>query len=223
MLEFWQPFWLSLRLAAATTVVLAALGLPLAYWLAFGRGRLRTLAHARVSLPLVLPPTVLGFYLLLLLSPAGTVGSFLDRALGLRLVFSFWGLVIGSVLFSLPFMVQPIESALLALPPSLAEAAYVLGKARWQTFWRVLLPNVRHAAFSGAVMTFAHTVGEFGVVLMLGGSIPGQTRTAAIAIYSEVEAMDYAGAHRHAFVLLFCALLLLAALEHWRRRERETA
>lgn len=221
MHEFWQPFWLSLRLAAATTAVLAALGLPLAYWLAFGRGRLRALVHALVSLPLVLPPTVLGFYVLLLLSPAGAVGGFLDRALGLRLVFSFWGLVIGSVLFSLPFMVQPIEAALCALPPSLAEAAYVLGKSRWETFWRVQLPNIRHAAFSGAVMTFAHTVGEFGVVLMVGGSIPGQTRTASIAIYSEVEAMNYGAAHYHALLLLLFALPLLAALEYWRRLDRE--
>lgn len=208
----WGPLLLSLRLAAVVTAVLLASGVPLAYWLAFSRGRLRHLVHAAVSLPLVLPPTVLGFYLLLLLGPRGPAGRLCEALGGPRLVFSFIGLVIGSVLYSLPFMVHPLEAALAELPPSLAEAAAVLGKSRWETFRRVLLPNVRPALLGGVVMTFAHTLGEFGVVLMLGGGIPGQTRVASIAIYSEVEALRYADAHRHAAALLLLTFPVLLAL-----------
>ncbi|MBI2385689.1 MAG: molybdate ABC transporter permease subunit [Elusimicrobia bacterium] len=221
MTSFWQPLALSVELAAATTAVLLVVGLPLAYWLAFSRSRLRPLVHALVSLPLVLPPTVLGFYLLMLLGPAGPFGRWLESVLGLRLVFSFPGLVIGSVFYSLPFMVQPIETALAALPPSLAEAAYVLGKTRWETFWRVLLPNVRPAVLTAAVLSFAHTIGEFGVVLMIGGSIPGRTRVASIAIFAEVESMNYAMAHRHALILLAVTLPVLLALQIYRRRPVE--
>ncbi|TPW20949.1 MAG: molybdate transport system permease protein [Elusimicrobia bacterium] len=212
MEEFWGPLLLSARLAAVTTAVLLVLGLPLAYWLAYSRGRLRHVAHAAVSLPLVLPPTVLGFYLLLLLGPRGPAGRLCDALGGPALVFSFTGLVIGSVLFSLPFMVHPVEAALAALPPSLSEAAAVLGKGRWETFRRVLLPNIRPAVLGGAVMTFAHTLGEFGVVLMLGGGIPGQTRTASVAVYSEVESLSYGLAHRHALALLLLTFPVLLGL-----------
>ena len=209
---FWGPLILSARLAAVTTAILLAGGLPLAYWLAFSRCRLRHFVHAAVSLPLVLPPTVLGFYLLLLLGPRGPAGRLCDAFGGPGLVFSFTGLVIGSVLFSLPFMVHPVEAALSALPPSLAEAAAVLGKGRVETFRRVLLPNIRPAVLTGAVMTFAHTLGEFGVVLMLGGGIPGATRTASVAIYSEVEALSYGLAHRHALALLLMTFPVLLGL-----------
>lgn len=218
---FWQPLTLSFELAAATTAALLALGLPLAYWLASGRGALRALAHGVVALPLVLPPTVLGFYLLVLLGPMSPVGRWLESVLGARLVFSFPGLVIGSTIYSLPFMVQPVESALAALPPSLAEAAAALGKSRWQTFWRVLLPNIRPALLAGVVLTFAHTVGEFGVVLMLGGAIPGRTQVASIAVFNEVEAMNYAAAARYSLVLLAVALPVLIAAQAFRRREAE--
>lgn len=220
-MSFWQPLALSLELAAVTTAVLLVVGLPLAYWLAFSRSRLSTLIHAVVSLPLVLPPTVLGFYLLMLLGPAGPSGRWLESVLGTRLVFSFPGLVIGSVFYSLPFMVQPIEGALAALPPSLAEAAWVLGKSRWQTFWHVLLPNVRPAVLTASLLSFAHTIGEFGVVLMIGGSIPGRTRVASIALFAEVEAMNYAAAHRHALILLAVTLPVLVALQFYRRRPVE--
>lgn len=220
-MSFWQPLILSVELAVATTAVLLVLGLPLAYWLAFGRGALRPVVHALVSLPLVLPPTVLGFYLLMLLGPAWPTGRWLESALGARLVFSFPGLVVGSVVYSLPFMVQPIETALEALPPSLAEASWVLGKSRWETFWRVLLPNVRFAVLTASLLSFAHTIGEFGVVLMIGGSIPGRTRVASIAIFSEVESMNYAAAHRHALVLLAAAFPVLLALRLYRRRPLE--
>ncbi len=217
-MSFWQPLALSVELAAVTTAVLLVGGLPLAYWLAFSRSRLRPLVHALVALPLVLPPTVIGFYLLMLLGPAGPLGLWLEGVLGVRLVFSFPGLVIGSVLYSLPFMVQPIEAALSALPSSLAEASYVLGKSRWRTFWRVLLPNVRPAVLTAAIISFAHTIGEFGVVLMIGGSIPGSTRVASIALFAEVESMDYALAHRHALILLAATLPVLLALQIYRRR-----
>jgi molybdate transport system permease protein len=218
---FWQPLALSFELAAATTAVLLIVGLPAAYWLASGRGALRALAHGVVALPLVLPPTVLGFYLLVLLGPMSPVGRLLEAAVGARLVFSFPGLVIGSAVYSLPFMVQPVESALAALPPSLAEAAAALGKSRWQTFWRVLLPNIRPALLAGIVLTFAHTIGEFGVVLMLGGAIPGRTQVASIAVFNEVEAMNYGAAAKYSLVLLAVALPVLVAAQAFRRREVE--
>lgn len=218
----WAPLWLSLRLAAAATAALLVLGLPLAYWLALGRSRLRHLVHALVSLPLVLPPTVLGFYLLLLLGPQGPAGRLLEALGGPRLVFSFAGLLAGSIVFSLPFMVHPIEAALAELPPSLAEAAAVLGKPRGETFLRVLLPNIRPALLGGIIMTFAHTLGEFGVVLMLGGGIPGRTRVASIAIYSEVESLNHAAAHRYALALLLITFPVLLGLR-WLRRESPLA
>jgi molybdate transport system permease protein len=217
-MSFWQPMALSFELAAVTTAVLLLVGLPLAGWMACGRGGLRPVVHALVGLPLVLPPTVLGFYLLLFLGPAGPVGRWLESLLGTRLVFSFPGLVVGSVLYSFPFMVQPIETALAALPPSLAEAAWVLGKSRRETFWRVLLPNVKSSVLTASLLTFAHTIGEFGVVLMIGGSIPGRTRVASIALFEEVEAMNYAAAQRHALILLAVAFAALIALQLYRRR-----
>lgn len=218
--DFWQPLWLSFQLAAVTTAALLALGIPLAYWLAFTRSPARPVVHAAATLPLLLPPTVLGFYLLVALGPASPAGAWLERVLGARLVFSFWGLVVGSILYSLPFMVHPIESALAALPPSLAEAAAALGKSRRETFARVLLPNVKGSVWAAALLTFAHTLGEFGVVLMIGGAVPGQTRTASIAIFNEVEAMNYRGANAYAAVLLLCTIPLLAAFEAYRRRAR---
>ena len=175
----WYPILLSLQLALVTTVVLLLISVPLAWWLASTKSRMRPLVETMVSLPLVLPPTVLGFYLLVAFSPNNTVGQWLDSWLGLRLVFSFPGLVLASVIYSLPFMVQPIYSGLAGLPSSLREAAYVLGKSKWQTLLKVLLPNIRPSLITGAVLAFAHTLGEFGVVLMIGGSIPGQTRVAS--------------------------------------------
>jgi molybdate transport system permease protein len=218
---FWQPLLLSFKLAASATALLLVLGTPLAYWLALGKCRLRPLFHAVVSLPLVLPPTVLGFYLLVALGPASPLGRWIESALGARLVFTFGGLVVGSVLYSLPFMVYPMEMALAALPPSLAEAACILGKSRWETFWRVQLPNIRPAVLTGMALSFAHTMGEFGLVLMIGGAIPGQTRVASIAVFNEVEAMNYGAANRYALVLLAVTFPVLAALELCRRRSAQ--
>lgn len=210
MVVDWQPLLLTFKLAAVTTAILFCLGVPFAWWLANARIRIKPAVEALVAMPLVLPPSVLGFYLLLAFSPERWFGQWLDRVAGLRLVFSFEGLVVASVIFSFPFLVQPIQAAFQNLPKSLPEAAYVLGKSRWQTLLHVLLPNIRPALISGTVLAFAHTVGEFGVVLMIGGNLPEQTRVASIAIYDEVESLNYATANFYAgtlFLLSFAILL----------------
>lgn len=215
---FWLTLWLSLRLALTTTLALLLLGLPLAYGLAHWRSRWKALLEAVVALPLVLPPTVLGFYLLVAFSPRSTLGGWLQEQLGISLIFSFAGLVVGSIIYSLPFMVQPVQGALEQLPRHLREAAITLGKSRWQTFRYVELPNIRSGLVTGIVLTFAHTLGEFGVILMIGGNIPGATRVASIAIYDQVEALQYSQAHRYALVLLLLALAVLYPVYRQRRR-----
>jgi molybdate transport system permease protein len=207
-----SPLLLTLRLAAVTTAVLLLLGTPLAWWLARTRARWRAAVEAVVALPLVLPPTVLGFYLLLLLAPRGALGELWAAAGGGRLVFSFTGLVIGSTLYSLPFVVQPLQGTFAALDPRLLEAAAALGAGWWRRFLAVALPLSRGGFLTAATLGFAHTVGEFGVVLMLGGNIPGETRVVSIAVYDHVESLEYAAAHRLAALLLafsFVALLLV--------------
>lgn len=207
----WTPILLTFRLALVTTALLLVVSLPLAYWLAHTRSRLKPVAETLVSMPLVLPPTVLGFYLLLALSPQYALGSALD-SIGLRLIFSFEGLVIASMLYSLPFMVQPIQAGFSNLPASLTEAAYTMGKSKLTTLWRVLLPNLRPSLLTGVVLAFAHTIGEFGVVLMIGGNIPGKTKVASIAIYDEVEALNYAAANAYSLFLLVVSFLILLAV-----------
>jgi molybdate transport system permease protein len=207
----WQPLWLTFKLAAVTTFILCLIGIPFAWWLAHTKIRLKPALEALVSMPLVLPPSVLGFYLLLAFSPAHWFGGWLDQVAGLKLAFSFSGLVVASVIFSFPFLVHPVQSGFQSLPPSLSEAAYTLGKSRWQTFIHVLLPNIKPQLLAGIVLAFAHTIGEFGVVLMIGGNMPGQTRVASIAIYDEVEAMNYGAANFYALVLFgVCFAILLA-------------
>jgi molybdate transport system permease protein len=213
----WTPLWLSFQLAFVTTVILFIIALPLTYWLAYSRSRIKLVAEAIISLPLVLPPTVLGFYLLLAFSPANTFGYFLNRYLNIRLVFSFPGLVTASLLYSLPFMINPILSGLKNLPSSLREAAQTLGKSGFTTLIKVLLPNIRASLLTGIVLSFAHTIGEFGVVLMIGGNIPGQTRVASLAIYDEVQTMNYKGANTYSFILLafsFTILLIVYSVNH---------
>lgn len=205
----WQPLFLTFQLALITTAVLLVVGLPLAYWLAYTKNRFKPVVETLVSMPLVLPPTVLGFYFLLAFSPNNAFGSWLEEWLGLRLVFSFGGLVLASVIYSLPFMVQPLQTGLASLPPSLAEAAALLGKGRWQILRYVLLPNIKGALLTGTVLAFAHTIGEFGVVLMIGGNIPGRTRVASIAIYDEVEALNYGAANAYSLVLFALSFLIL--------------
>jgi len=211
----WTPLLLTFRLAAVTTVILFLIGVPLACWIAYTRSRIKPVIEALVSMPLVLPPSVLGFYLLLAFSPQHAFGHWLDAWFGIQLVFSFAGLVAGSVIFSLPFMVQPIQAGLQALPRSLLEASRTLGKSDATTLFRVLLPNIKPALLSAGVLSFAHAVGEFGVILMIGGNIPGVTRVASIAIYDEVESLNYAAAHFYAgvlFIVSFAILLLVYVL-----------
>ena len=210
----WQPLLLTFELAAVTTALLLLLGIPLAHWLSGTRSRIKPVIETLVSMPLVLPPTVLGFYFLIAFSPGNAFGNWLNEWLGLKLVFSFGGLVLASVLYSLPFMVHPIQSGLSALSPSLKEAAYVMGKSKGETLRKVLLPNIKKSLLTGIVLAFAHTVGEFGVVLMIGGNIPGKTRVASIAIYDEVEALNYAAANFYSMVLFLITfgILLLVYL-----------
>ena len=203
------PLWLTLRLALLTTVLLLIVAIPLSYWLAYSRFRLKAVVESLVSLPLVLPPTVLGFYLLLAFSPEHGPGRFLNQHFNIRLAFTFPGLVIASLLYSLPFMVHPIRSGFRSLPPSLKEAAYTLGKSRWETLLRVLLPNIRPSLLTGVVLAFAHTLGEFGVVLMVGGNIPNETRVVSIAMYDEVQSLNYHNANVYAGILLAFSFLIL--------------
>ncbi|HLT80294.1 MAG TPA: molybdate ABC transporter permease subunit [Cyclobacteriaceae bacterium] len=211
MLDF-EPFILTLKLSLITTALLFIIGVPIAYWLAYSRSRAKVLVEALVALPIVLPPSVLGFYLLLAFSPQNAFGEWLDKHMDIRLVFTFPGLVVASLLYSLPFMVQPIQSGFQQLPRSLMEASYTLGKGKMTTLLRVLLPNARMAIVTGCILAFAHTIGEFGVVLMVGGNIPGETRVISIAIYDEVEAMNYESAGIYSAILLAFSFIVLTVV-----------
>lgn len=204
------PLWLSVYLAATTTVLLLLLGTPLAWWLATTRSRWRPAIEAFSALPLVLPPTVLGFYFLILLGPASALGSFWVRMTGETLTFSFGGLVVASVFYSLPFMVQPLQRAFEGIGPAPLEAAASLRASFADAFFSVVVPLARRGFLSASVLTFAHTIGEFGVVLMVGGNIPGETRVISIQIYEHVETLNYASAHiLSAGLLLFSFTVLL--------------
>lgn len=217
----YAPLLLTFKLATIATFLLFVLSLPLAYWLAYTRVKWKPVVEALVSMPLVLPPTVLGFYLLIAFSPNNAFGRWLEEHLGLRLVFSFEGLVLASMLYSLPFMVQPIQSGFSNLPPSLKEAAYLLGKSRWVTLWRVLLPNIKPSLLAGLVLSFAHTIGEFGLVLMIGGNIPGKTKVASIAVYDEVEALNYEHANVYS-AILFALSFLILLLVYWVNKQKHS-
>jgi len=206
---FLQTMTLTFELAAITTLILLMIGIPLGYYLSQTSSRLKPVIEAFVSMPLVLPPSVLGFYLLLAFSPKNAFGSWIEESFDIRLVFSFEGLVIASIIFSLPFMVHPIQSGFSGLSKSLKEASFVLGKSKFQTLWFVLLPNIRPSLVTASVITFAHTIGEFGVVLMIGGNIAGETKVASIAIYDEVEALNYGLANQYAFTLFIISFAIL--------------
>lgn len=206
----WQAFWLTIRLAALVTAVLFVTGMPLAYWIAFSRRRWKFLVEAIVALPIVLPPTVLGFYVLIALGARSPLGRWWQSMTGHTLAFTFEGLVIGSVLYSLPFSVQPFAAAFSSVDPRLLSASAVLGASKFRTFWRVTVPLSVSGLIAGVALTFAHTIGEFGVVLMVGGNIPGVTRTLSINIYDQVQNLDYAGANMTSVVLLIIAFGLLS-------------
>jgi len=207
-----QALLLTLRLALTTTAVLLLAAIPLAWWIASGTGLRRALVQAVVALPLVLPPTVLGFYLLVAMGPLTLPGRTLARVLGHPLAFSFSGLLVGSILYSLPFAVQPLVAGFTAIDPALTEASLLLGASPARTFRSIVLPLARPSLLTAAVLTFTHTVGEFGVVLMLGGNIPGATRTLSIALFDQVQDFDYAAANRTAGLLLLFAVVALAAI-----------
>ena len=214
-----QALWLTLRLALTTTALLLLIALPLAWWIASGAGAARALTQAVVALPLVLPPTVLGFYLLVALGPLTAPGRLIIRLLGHPLAFSFSGLVVGSVLYSLPFAVQPLVAGFRAVDTALLEAAATLGASPLRAFMTITLPLAKPSLVTAAVLTFTHTVGEFGVVLMLGGNIPGATRTLSIALYDQVQDFNYAAANRTAGLLLAFSLATLIVI-YWRGAER---
>jgi molybdate transport system permease protein len=214
----WQAIWLSVKLASATTVILLILGLPLAYWLTFSPRRWKFLVEALVALPLILPPTVLGFYILLAIGPRSPVGALYATLTGGLLPFSFPGLLIASVLYSLPFTIQPVAAAFAGVDRKLIEASWCLGVSRAATFRRVVVPLARAGIAAGAVLSFAHTMGEFGVVLMVGGNIAGVTRTVSISIYDQVQALNYAAAWQTSLFLLGFSFTVLALTYALQRR-----
>jgi len=214
----WGPLWLTLQLAGVTVVVLLLVGTPLAWWLAFTGSRFRTLVEAVVALPLVLPPTVLGFYLLVALGPHGLIGGPWKDLTGSALAFTFPGLVIASTLYSLPFVVQPLHGAFEAVGKKPLEAAWSLGASRLDAFFTVASPMAVRGYLSAVVLGFAHTLGEFGVVLMVGGNIPGVTKVLSIAIYDHVEVLEYTQAHVLSAVLLIFSFLILAIVYTVNRR-----
>src|SRR6202453_2165639 len=206
----WQAFRLTLELAVVVSAILFTAGLPLAYWIAFSRWRWKFLVEAMISLPIVLPPTVLGFYVLVALGSRSPLGRWWQSLTGHTLAFTFTGLVIGSILYSLPFAVQPFAAAFSSVDRKLIAASATLGASPWGTFVRVVLPLSVPGLVTGVVLAFAHTIGEFGVVLMIGGNIPGVTRTASIGIYDQVQALNYAGANSMALLLLLFSFVVMA-------------
>lgn len=210
--ELWEALLLTLRLAFLVTILLLLVSIPLAFGLSRSRRRALLAVETIVSLPIVLPPTVIGFYLLMLFSPQQPFGKFWLKLTGQSLTFTFEGLVIGSIIYSLPYAVQPIQSAFKAVPPELLDAARTLGASGWQAFRHVMLPLSRRGLGVAAILGFAHTMGEFGVVVMLGGSIPGKTKVASIALYDEVQKLNYEAAHQYALILLVISFVMLLAM-----------
>jgi molybdate transport system permease protein len=218
--ELWSAIGLTLRLAAVSSLVLLLVGVPLAHWLNTSRMRGVIFIETLVSLPIVLPPTVIGFYLLMLMSPTHALGAGWVSVFGQPLPFSFAGLVIGSVVYSLPFAVQPFQAAFRGVKHELVQSALALGLTPRQTFWSIVMPLSKHGVLTGVSLSFAHTMGEFGVVLMLGGNIPGQTRVASIALYDEAQKLNYATAHAYALVLLAISFVILIGIAFLQRRQR---
>ena len=208
-MEDFSPIFLSIKLSLVTTLFLFLFGIPFSYWLSVTRNKLKPAIEAIVALPIVLPPTVLGFYILLAIGSKGPFGKLFEAIFDSQLAFSFTGLVVGSFFYSFPFAVQPIQSAFESVDRRLIEASWTLGKSKMETFRRIILPLSRKGLITGGVLSFAHTMGEFGVVLMVGGNIPGVTKVASIAIYDEVQALNYRGANIYSFILLLISFSVL--------------
>lgn len=207
--DFVYTLLLTAKLAVVTSVILFFIGLPIAYWLAFSKLRFKVLIETLISMPMVLPPTVMGYYLLVAFSPENWLGNFFQQYFDVRLAFSFQGIVIASVIANLPFMIQPLVNGFVSLPNELRQAAYSMGKSKFITFLKVLLPNIKPSLITGIALTFAHCIGEFGIVIMVGGSIPKETRIASVAIYDEVQALNFDVANRYAFILFILSFLIL--------------
>ncbi len=205
----WTPLILTFKLAFITTIILLIISIPLAYLLTKWESKFKYIIQTLISMPIVLPPTVLGFYLLLTFNPGNFFGQFIQQIFNVRLVFTFEGLIIASTIYSLPFMVNSLQAGFQSLNPNLWEASYTLGKSKFETLFKVLLPNIKSSLITGIVISFAHTVGEFGVVLMIGGSIPGETKVASIAIYDQVEALNYHAANIYSLILFIIAFTIL--------------
>lgn len=207
-IEF-EPFILSFKLAGITTLILFIISLPIAWYLSQTKSRFKPILEAITALPIVLPPSVLGFYILVSLSYNSPIGQFFQEYFGIKLVFNFTGLIIASCFYSLPFMVQPLQGGLESINKNMLEASYISGKSKLETLFRVALPNIKPALLTAIIITFSHTVGEFGVVLMIGGSIPGETKVASIAIYEFTETMDYTNAHIYSAIMITLSFLTL--------------
>jgi len=214
-----EPFLLSFKLAGLTTLILFMIALPLAWWLAQTRCKCKPVVEAISSLPIVLPPSVIGFYILYALSYNSPIGAFFEETLGIKLVFNFTGLVIASCFYSFPFMIQPLQSGLESLNKNMLEASYIAGKSKLKTLLFVGLPNIKPAILTALIVTFAHTVGEFGVVLMVGGSIPGETKVASVAIYEFVEVLDYTTAHIYSVIMIVMSFLVLLGVYTFNRHQ----
>jgi len=214
------PLFLSLKLALITTFILLLAGLPLAWWLSVTKNLFTLVIEVLVTMPLVLPPTVLGFYLLIAFNPTHNPAKWLLQHLNLQLTFTFSGLLVGSILYSLPFMITPLKSAFQQIPESLSQASLTLGKSRFETFFLIILPAIKPAIISAIILSFAHTLGEFGVVLMIGGNIPDKTRLASMAIYDAVERMDYESAEWYAFILFSATFILVSTVFMFNRHNR---
>ena len=212
------PFILSFKLAGITTLILFIVSLPLAWWLSQTKAKSKSIVEAITALPIVLPPSVLGFYILWALSYNSPIGAFFEETLGIKFVFNFTGLVIASCFYSLPFMVQPLQGGFESVNKTMLEASYISGKSKFETLFRVALPNIKPALLSAIIITFAHTVGEFGVVLMVGGSIPEETKVASVAIYEFVEIMDYKMAHIYSAIMVFISFIVLLSVYIFNKR-----
>jgi molybdate transport system permease protein len=202
------PIFLSLKLALLTSFVLLVIGLPIAYGLSIWKSKAKIFVESLVSLPIILPPTVIGFYLLIIFSPENIIGETLEN-LGIHIPFTFSGILIASLIYSFPFMVQPLQKAFEQIPQHYWNVSYTLGKSKFETLVKIVLPNMKYAILTGFILTFAHTMGEFGVILMIGGNIPGVTKVASLAIYSDLEALNYSAAHFYSLILLTISIVII--------------
>ena len=216
-----EPFIISFKLAFITTLILFFISLPLAWYLSQTKSKAKPFLEAITALPLVLPPSVLGFYILWALSYNSPIGAFFEEQFGIKLVFTFYGLVIASCFYSLPFMVQPLQSGFESLNKNMLEASYICGKSKFETLFKIALPNIKPSLITAIIVTFAHTVGEFGVVLMVGGSIPSETKVASVAIYEFVETLDYTNAHIYSAIMIIMSFLVLLCVYIFNQKQKK--